>query len=89
MPTLGATPTVAWQLHRQGWHPHYLTPWPFTEDADHLWAGTAPEGSETVFITDSAEPELAKGIPATAQLVGTVPMDHREGELGIYRDLGD
>lgn len=89
VPTLGATPAVAWQAHRQGWEPHYLTPWPFPEDAEHLWGASVPEGAERLYITDSTEPELVKGMSAAAQHVGTIRMQHREGDLGVYRERGD
>lgn len=88
VPTLGASPAVAWQAHRQGWHPHYLTPWPFPEDADHLWAGTGPADADTMYLTDSAEAELAKNVPATAREVAVLRMAHREGDIGVYRDPG-
>lgn len=88
-PTLGAGPAVAWQLHRQGWQPHVLTSWPFPEDADHLWTESAPAGSDRLYITDSTQPELVKDMSAAAQEVGVVPMQHREGELGVYRERGD
>ena len=88
-PTLGASPAIAWQVHRQGWQPHFLTSWPFPEDADHLWIESAPEGSDRLYVTDSTQPELIKDISASAQRVAMVPMQHREGELGIYRDRGD
>lgn len=89
VPTLGAAPAVAWQVHRQGWRPHYLTPWPFPEDADHLSMGTAARGSDRIYLTDSTQPELIAGLPAYAHLVDSVGMRHREGELGVYRVLGD
>lgn len=88
-PTLGAAPAIAWQAHRQGWQPHVLTTWPFPEDAEHLWIETAPEGSDRLYITDSTQPELIKDISASAQHVGTIPMQHREGELGVYRDVAE
>lgn len=89
MPTLGAAPGVAWEAERSGWDPHYLTKWPFDEDARHLWGDTAPEGSDMLYITDSTEPELMKGMSASAQEVTTVEMEHRDGTLGVYRDPGD
>ena len=89
VPTLGAAPGVAWEAHRAGWHPHYLRKWPFEEDADHLWSGGAPAGSDVLYITDSTEPELMKGMSASAREVTTVDMAHREGELGVYRDPGE
>ncbi len=87
-PTLGAAPAVAWQAHRQGWQPHFLTPWPFPEDSEELWIETTPEGSDRLYISDSTQPELLKDISASAQHVGTIPLQHREGELSVYRDLG-
>ena len=89
VPTLGAGPAVAWQAHRQGWEPHYLTPWPFPEDAEHLWGASAPEGAERLYLTDSTEPELIKGMSAAAQEVGAIRMQHRDGDLGVYRERGD
>lgn len=89
MPTLGAAPGVAWEAERAGWNPHYLTEWPFDEDARHLWGGSAPDGADELYITDSTEPELMKGMSASAQEVTTVEMEHREGTLGVYRDPGD
>ena len=88
-PTLGAAPGLAWEAKRAGWNPHYLTKWPFDEDARHLWGETAPEGADALYITDSTEPELMKGMSASAQEVTTVEMEHREGTLGVYRDPGD
>ena len=85
---LGAA-AVAWQAHRQGWEPHYLTPWPFPEDAEHLWGASAPEGAERLYITDSTEPDLVKGMSAAAHEVGIIRMQYREGELGVYRERGD
>lgn len=89
MPTLGAAPSVAWEAERAGWSPHYMTKWPFEEDSRHLWGDTAPEGSDELYITDSTEPDLMKGMSASAQEVTTVDMEHREGTLGVYRDRGD
>ncbi|MDN5717382.1 MAG: hypothetical protein L0G89_09120 [Janibacter sp.] len=89
VPTLGASPAVAWQAHRQGWEPHYLTPWRFPEHAEHLWGASAPEGTERLSITVSTEPDLVKGMSAAAQEVGIIRMPHREGELGVYRERGD
>lgn len=89
VPTLGAAPGVAWEAHRAGWNPHYLRTWPYEEDADHLWGETAPEGSDTLYITDSTEPELMKGMSASAQEVTVVDMAHREGRLGVYRDRSE
>lgn len=86
VPTLGAAPGVAWEAHRAGWNPHYLRAWPFEEDADHLWSGAAPEGSDVVYITDSSEPDLMQGMSASAQQVTTVSMEDHEGEIGVYRD---
>ena len=88
VPTLSASPAVAWQAHRQGWQPHYLTPWPFAEDAEHLWAGTAPEGTDVVLLTDTAEPELADDLPAGARQVATIALEHRAGTISVYRDPG-
>ncbi len=87
-PTLGAGPAVAWRAHQAGWRPHYLTSWPFPEDDRHLWLESAPEGSDQLFITTSNEPELIKGMSATAHLVTQVEMEHRDGKLGVYRDPG-
>lgn len=87
-PTLGAAPAVAWQAHLAGWRPHFLTAWPFAEDAEHLWLETAPEGSDRIFITTSNEPERLRGMSATAYRVAQIEMQHREGVLGVYRDLG-
>lgn len=89
VPTLGATPGVAWELERAGWNPHYLRTWPFEEDAEHLWAETAPKQSDTLFVTDTAEPDLMKEMSASAQEVTTVRMEHREGTHGVYRDRGE
>lgn len=88
VPTLGAAPAIAWQAHRQGWEPHYLRTWPFPEDSEHLWGGSAPEDATRLYIIDSTQPELHSGLPPSARRVGTVEMRHREGELGVYRDLG-
>lgn len=89
MPTLGAAPGVAWEAERAGWNPHYLTDWPFDEDAQHLWGESAPSGADELYITDSTEPELMQGMSASAQEVTTVDMEQREGTLGVYRDRGD
>ncbi|QBF45817.1 hypothetical protein [Janibacter limosus] len=89
VPTLGAAPAIAWQAHRQGWEPYYLRTWPFPEDAEHLWGSSAPGGATRLYIVDSTQPELHSGLPPSARRVGTVEMRHREGELGVYRDLGD
>ena len=89
VPTLGAAPAIAWQAHRQGWEPHYLRAWPFPEDAEHLWGGSAPADATRLYVVDSTQPDLHSGLPPSAQQVGTVEMQHREGELGVYRDLGD
>ncbi|WP_435198677.1 hypothetical protein [Janibacter sp. GS2] len=89
VPTLGAAPGVAWEAQRAGWNPHYLRAWPFTEDAEHLWGRSAPEGSDVLFITDSAEPDLMQGMSASAYEVTTVEMEYREGTLGVYRDPGE
>lgn len=89
VPTLGAAPGVAWEAHRAGWNPHYLRDWPYEEDAEHLWSGSAPDGADILYITDSTEPELMKGMSASAQEITTVRMTHREGTLGVYHDPGD
>lgn len=88
VPTLGAAPAIAWQAHRAGWDPHYLSSWPFEEDAHHLWAESAPEEAEEVLVLDSAEPELQDSVPDGAQEIASVDMTHREGVLTVYRVPG-
>lgn len=86
-PVLAAAPAVAYEAHRAGWEPHFLTPWPNPSDADHLWAETTPEGAEHVIIVDSTEPEV-QDLPERAREVGSVEMTHRDGRLTIYRVPG-
>lgn len=85
-PTLGAAPAAAWEARRAGWEPHYLSAWPFAEDADHLWRESAPEDADRLYISDSNEPERLQDMSASAQEVTVVEMRHQEGELGVYRD---
>lgn len=89
VPTLGAAPAVAWEAHRAGWEPHFLSSWPFEEDAEHLWTDSAPEGSTELFIVDSAEPELQEGVPGTARKIVTVDQSHRDGTIMVYLAKGD
>ncbi|WP_277451648.1 hypothetical protein [Janibacter sp. DB-40] len=88
VPTLGAAPAIAWEAHRAGWEPHYLSSWPFEEDAEYLWTGTAPEGSEELFVIDSTEPEFHESIPGTARRISTVDLAHRDGAISVYREPG-
>ena len=85
IPTLGAAPAVAWQAHRAGWEPHYMRPWIFDEDAEHLWSGTAPEGAQQVFIVDSTQPDLQEGVPEDAEEIASVDQQHRDGTITVYR----
>lgn len=88
VPTLAVAPAVAYESRRHGWEPHYLTSWPYPEDAEHLWEGTAGDGAVQLVVVDSAEPELAAELPAGAAPVATVRMTHREGTVTIYRVPG-
>lgn len=88
VPTLGAAPAIAWEAHRAGWEPHYLSSWPFEEDAEHLWTGTAPASADRLFVVDSAEPELQDGVPGTARTISTVDLAHRDGTITVYREPG-
>lgn len=84
VPTLAAGPAVAWQLHREGWNPHYMLPWPHQEDADHLWSTTAVPGSTTLYLTDSEEPELTSDLPEEAERLGEVELGYRPGTVTVY-----
>lgn len=88
VPTLGAAPAIAWEAHRAGWEPHYLSAWPFEEDAEYLWTATAPEGSDELFVIDSTEPEFRESVPGTAREISTVDLAHRDGTLSVYREPG-
>ena len=89
VPTLGAAPAVAWEAHRAGWEPHFLSAWPFEEDAEHLWTESTPDGATELFIVDSAEPELQEGVPGTARKIVTVDQSHRDGTIMVYLAKGD
>ncbi|WP_338747786.1 hypothetical protein [Janibacter alittae] len=88
VPTLGAAPAIAWEAHRAGWEPHYLSSWPFEEDAEYLWAGTAPEEADELFVIDSTEPELHDAVPGAAPEIAAVDLAHRDGTISVYRDTG-
>lgn len=87
IPTLGAAPGIAWEAHLAGWEPHYLTTWPFEEDAEYLWAGSAPEGAGELTIVDSAEPEFHDEVPDVARKIAAVDLAHREGTISVYREF--
>ena len=53
-----------------------------------MYKRQAPEGTEVVLLTDTAEPDLADGVPAGARQVASIPLEHREGTIGVYRDPG-
>ncbi|NYF99592.1 hypothetical protein [Janibacter cremeus] len=88
VPTLGAAPAIAWEAHRAGWEPHYLSSWPFEEDAEYLWAGSAPQGADELFVIDSTEPEFHDGVPETAREVAAVKLTYRDGTISVYREPG-
>ncbi|WP_354588139.1 hypothetical protein [Janibacter sp. UYMM211] len=88
VPLLGTAPAVAFELQRNGWEPHYLLPWPFPEDAEHLWLDSDPAPTEKIIIVDSSEPDFNDGIPTNAQMMGRVEIGEKGRMLTLYRVPG-
>lgn len=85
VPLLGTAPAMAFELDRRGWEPHYLLPWPYPEDTEHLWLDSDPNPDVKIVILDTEEPDFAADLSPGAEKVGVVEMPDPGRLLAVYQ----
>lgn len=78
---LSTTPAVALALERSGLRAHYLTPWPYTEDAERLSRSSTPADALEIHLVgnDAAD----RSAPPDTEFVGTI-REGRDYQIDIY-----
>lgn len=85
VPLLGTAPAVAFELGRHGWEPHFLLPWPYPEDMEHLWLDSDSTPDVKIIILDTEEPDFAAQLSPDAVKIGVVEMPDPGRFLAIYQ----
>ena len=76
---------MAFELERRGWESHYLVPWPYPEDMQHLWLDSDPTPDVKIVILDTEEPDFANDLSPAAVKIGVVEMPDPGRLLVIYQ----